>query len=361
MRFTVYLERLLPENVRHLAPVEQVFSDGPQQIRRWTLLSAGAAATARLRCLALASLGRWQMSRLAGRVLPLLAADTASPRAGGIRIDPARAAGAHASHPVAASSGLAAPARRKLGSAAASGAALPGAGRPARQSWSLAGPRRGDCCWGMDAPSGWAADGFGLHPDQRWRRCAGLFEAESRVTDPVAFLKRLHHKGQVSGRARPGGAGPVEGRLERLARLGRGAEPGAGRNRGPVEVHSAGAPGSGDGGARHRAPCIRRRRPPRGDRSAATAWRGAVREDGGLVPSRADRRPSSDCWMAGFPTSNSSWPWTRAPDAVSRDICCGSACPSPNRSRVRRRPRPDGCPAERCCWWTWTAAFPTWP
>ena len=46
MRFTVYLERLLPENVCHLTPVEQVFSDGPQQIRRWTLLSAlnGAAA-----------------------------------------------------------------------------------------------------------------------------------------------------------------------------------------------------------------------------------------------------------------------------------------------------------------------------
>ena len=75
----MYLERLLAENVRHLAAVEQVFSDGPQQIRRWTLLSAGAAATARLRCLALVSLGRWQMSRLAGRVLPLLAADMHRP------------------------------------------------------------------------------------------------------------------------------------------------------------------------------------------------------------------------------------------------------------------------------------------
>ncbi len=60
MRFTVYLERLLPENVCHLMPVEQVFSDGPQQIRRWTLLSAGAASTARLHCLALAGLGRRQ-------------------------------------------------------------------------------------------------------------------------------------------------------------------------------------------------------------------------------------------------------------------------------------------------------------
>ena len=75
----MYLERLLPENIRHLAPVEQAFSDGPRRIRRWTLLSAGAAATAQLRCLALISLGRWHLSRLAGRVLPQLAADRARP------------------------------------------------------------------------------------------------------------------------------------------------------------------------------------------------------------------------------------------------------------------------------------------
>jgi hypothetical protein len=30
------------------------------------------------------------------------------------------------------------------------------------------------------------------------------------------------------------------------------------------------------------------------------------------------------------------------------------------------QPRPTlpglgGCPAEGCCWWTWTAGFPTWP
>jgi hypothetical protein len=36
----MYLERLLEENVLHLAEVEQVFSDVPQQIRLWTLLSA---------------------------------------------------------------------------------------------------------------------------------------------------------------------------------------------------------------------------------------------------------------------------------------------------------------------------------
>jgi hypothetical protein len=47
------------------------------------------------------------------------------------------------------------------------------------------------------------ADGFGLLPDQRWRRCAGLFEPNSRVADPVAFLKRLRHKSLYrAGRAR---------------------------------------------------------------------------------------------------------------------------------------------------------------
>ncbi|MCX6930427.1 MAG: hypothetical protein NT154_45565 [Verrucomicrobia bacterium] len=46
-------------------------------------------------------------------------------------------------------------------------------------------------------------DGFGLHPDQRWRRCAGLFGAESRVADVVALLKRLHRKSQCrAGSAR---------------------------------------------------------------------------------------------------------------------------------------------------------------
>jgi hypothetical protein len=75
----MYLERLLPENVRHLAPVELVFSHGPRQLHRWTLLSAGAAATAQLRCLALAGLGRCQLARLAGPALPLLAADPRRP------------------------------------------------------------------------------------------------------------------------------------------------------------------------------------------------------------------------------------------------------------------------------------------
>ena len=202
MRFTVYLERLLPENVRHLPPIEGVFSDGPRRVRRWTLLSAGAAATARLRCLALVSLGRWQMSRLAGRAMPLLAADTDRP----VRLEfvlirhAPQERGPHS------------PSRHHQGWCLLSGGKWEALARlalrcqvpGARQGVVESGrSQTGRLLLGYGRSIRVGADGFGLHPDQRWRRCAGLFEAESRVTDPVAFLKRLHHKSKYrAGRAR---------------------------------------------------------------------------------------------------------------------------------------------------------------
>ena len=202
MRFTVSLERLLPENVRHLAAVEQVFSDGPQQIRRWTLLSAGAAATARLRCLALVSLGRWQMSRLAGRVMPLLAADPARP----VQVEFVLIR--HAPQERLPHS----PSRHHQGWRLLAGGRWEALARPTlrcqvpgvRQGGVESGrSQTGRLLLGYGRSIQVGADGFGLHPDQRWRRCAGLFESESRVTDPVAFLKRLHHKSQYrAGRAR---------------------------------------------------------------------------------------------------------------------------------------------------------------
>ena len=46
-------------------------------------------------------------------------------------------------------------------------------------------------------------DCFDIHPDQRLKRCEGLFDSEAQVTDPVAFLERLRHKFQYrAGRAR---------------------------------------------------------------------------------------------------------------------------------------------------------------
>src|ERR1035437_6381277 len=191
----MYLERLLPGNVRNLAPVEQVFSDGPQQVRRWTLLSAGAAATSRLRCLALVSLGRWQMSRLAGRVLPLLAAKPDRPvqmefvliRHAPQERQPHRAARHHQGWGFLAGGRWEALARQALR------CQVPGARQGVVESGRS---QTGRLLLGYGRSIQTGADGFGLHPDQRWRRCAGLFEAGSRLTDPVAFLKRLHHKSQ---------------------------------------------------------------------------------------------------------------------------------------------------------------------
>ena len=57
-------------------------------------------------------------------------------------------------------------------------------------------------------------DCFDIHPDQRLKRCASLFDSEAQVTDPVAFLKRLRHKSQISGWARPRAPHQVEHGLE---------------------------------------------------------------------------------------------------------------------------------------------------
>lgn len=46
-------------------------------------------------------------------------------------------------------------------------------------------------------------DSFDIPHDQRLRRCAGLLGIPARLTDPVAFLQRLHQKGRYrAGRAR---------------------------------------------------------------------------------------------------------------------------------------------------------------
>ena len=199
---TMYIERLLPENVRHLAPVEQVFSVGPREIRRWTLLNAGAAATARLRCLALVSLGRWLMSRLAGRMLRLLAANPARP----VQVEfvlVRHAPQERGRHTLS---------RHHQGWRLATGGTWEALERQtlrcqvpgARQGGSEPGlSQTGRLLLGYGRSIYAGADGFDQYPDQRLRRCAGLFESKSRVTDPVAFLKRLRHKSKYrAGRAR---------------------------------------------------------------------------------------------------------------------------------------------------------------
>jgi hypothetical protein len=46
-------------------------------------------------------------------------------------------------------------------------------------------------------------DCFDILPDQRWKRCAGLFDPQARLTDPLGFLMRLRQKSAYrDGRAR---------------------------------------------------------------------------------------------------------------------------------------------------------------
>jgi hypothetical protein len=198
----MYLERLLTENVRHLAPVEQVFGDGPRQVRRWTLLAAGTAGTACLRCLALAGQGRRQLNRLAARVGPLLAEDSDRP----VQVEFVLIR--HAPQERLPSS----PPRHHQGWRILSGRRWEGLARQALRC-QVAGARKGGLesgrshtgrlllGYGRSIQAG--TDGFGIHPDQRLKRCAGLFDSASRVTDPLAFLERLRHKSKYrAGRAR---------------------------------------------------------------------------------------------------------------------------------------------------------------
>ena len=198
----MYLERLLAENVRYLRPVEQIFSDGAAQLRRWTLLSAGEAATARLRCLALAGLGRWQLSRLAQGKLGLEAADKARPfqlefvlvRHAPQERQPHSPSLDHQGLRFLAGGGWEVLERGALR------CQIPGARQGGLESGRS---HAGRLLLGYGCSIRPVTDGFEIHPDQRLRRCAGLFAAESRVTDPIAFLKRLHHKAQYrAGRAR---------------------------------------------------------------------------------------------------------------------------------------------------------------
>lgn len=184
----MYLERLLTENVRHLASVEQVFAEGLRQVQRWTLLDAAAAGTACLRCLALAGQGRWQLKHLAARARLLLAADAERP----VQVEFVLIR--HAPQERLPSSSP----RRHQGWRILTGGHWEGVPRQALRC-QVAGARGGGLesgrshtgrlllGYGCSIQPG--TDGFGIHPDQRLRRCAGLFDSVSRVTDPLAFLE----------------------------------------------------------------------------------------------------------------------------------------------------------------------------
>lgn len=202
--FGMHIEFLRAENVRHVAPSDCDFSDGRGALRRWTLLPASEASDALLRCLALASLGRRQTSVLAPKLSAML----------GVRTEhPARLEYTLVYH-APQERGSHRPARRQSGwQIWANGHVAPlsrAAMRSARPGAAYSRPDLGRSHigrlligYGRRVTPHAGTDQFGIYPDQRVRRCAGLFDVRARVTDPLAFLQRLRQKSCYrAGRAR---------------------------------------------------------------------------------------------------------------------------------------------------------------
>ncbi len=200
----MHIERLLVSNLRGVGDRELDFTMGPDRLRSWTLLSSDPGSALLLCALALTSLGQRQVRLLDRRSLPRL-----PKRAGG----PAHLEVVQIRH-APRERGAASPIRRHLGWAVeATGEFHPLAKSAMRHHNPLAQvgrPESGQSNFGrlvlgygrrIGAHAG--TDCFDILPDQRLRRCAGLFQGEARLTDPAAFLRRLHHKSKYrAGRAR---------------------------------------------------------------------------------------------------------------------------------------------------------------
>jgi hypothetical protein len=200
----MYLERLLVENFRHLGTREHDFRSEPGRLRRWNLLPAGNASSALLRALALAGFGRRQMQGLVQHFPVELAKYPSQP----VHLEFIQVRHAPQER------GPASPVRRQLGwrleargrcsalhkSAMRYHDPMVKAGSP-----ELGGSNVGRLLlgYGSQLQPQTGTDSFGIDPDQRLNRCAGLFSSESPLTDPVLFLRRLRHKSQYrNGRAR---------------------------------------------------------------------------------------------------------------------------------------------------------------
>jgi hypothetical protein len=200
----MHFERLLLTNVRHLDDREYDFTLGPGRLRRWNLLPAGVATSTLLRSLALAGLGRRQLQGLTEQ-FPLELADRAEQP---VHLEFVQVR--HAPQECQPASAV----RRHLGWRLREGgqfSALPrSAMRYRDRSVQAGGPELGRSNvgrlllgYGNQVSARVGTDSFDIHPDQRLKRCAGLFDPAARVTNPVAFLQRLHHKAKYrAGRAR---------------------------------------------------------------------------------------------------------------------------------------------------------------
>jgi hypothetical protein len=200
----MHLERLLVDNVRRLGSHEYDFATGPGRLRRWNLLRLGADSSILLRLLALAGMGRMQLREMARQSLLDLIERSDQPAC--LEFVQIR----HAPQERNASS----PARRHVGWSVSVGGS-PSALRKSAMRYrdanaQAACPDLGRSnvgrlllAYGNQVQAHAGTDSFGIHPDQRLRRCAGLFGSNARVTDPVAFLQRLRYKSKYrAGRAR---------------------------------------------------------------------------------------------------------------------------------------------------------------
>ena len=180
------------------------FASGPGRLRRWNLLSAGHSASALLRSLALGGLGRRQVRMLDPRWFSDWPAGSAV--AASIEVLQVR----HAPQERLPHS----PPRRLLGwKVDARGACQPlpkaslrrhdPAAQPAQPELGNSHIGRLVLGYGNEVRSHAGTDCFDFLPNQRLRRCAGVLGREARLTDPLAFLRRLRHKGKYrAGRAR---------------------------------------------------------------------------------------------------------------------------------------------------------------
>jgi hypothetical protein len=202
----MHIERLLAENVRHLGGREHDFTAGPGRLRQWNRLPADNSSSALLRSLALTGMGWRQVQALTKEFPPELAERSGQP----VHLEFVQVRHAPQER------GAASPVRRHLGCGwcvRADGrfTPLPKPAMRYRDPAAPAGqPESGKSSTGwlllgyagcIQAHAG--TDRFDVYPDQRVKRCAGLFAPGARVTDPVAFLRRLHHKSRFrAGRAR---------------------------------------------------------------------------------------------------------------------------------------------------------------
>jgi hypothetical protein len=200
----MYIERLVLGNVRYLDDREYDFAAGCGHLRRWVLLPRNQASSNLLRALALAGLGFRQVRFLAPEYPLTLPGHSDRPihlesvqiRHAPQERGPASPVRRHSGWTIAKDgvfSALSRSAMRYRDPAAQAGAPESGANHAGRLL--LGYSRR------IQAHEG--TDSFGIHPDQRVKRCAALFHRETPLTDPEAFLREFRRKSLYrAGRAR---------------------------------------------------------------------------------------------------------------------------------------------------------------